>query len=730
MKKTLSLLFLCLPLLAMAQNLQQGTYGWLYCHMSDRGEWTAYALSRDGLHYEDLIGGLPVFNTETHALIEGGTRDAYITRTHNGDGYLMVTTDMCVNRSHKWDNYGINLHRSKDLIHWESKTFDFRKGPAIFCDPKSKNCYKDFSKIHRVWAPQIFWDPDYKWPGGARGGYLIYYSMLNDDEDHYDRMYYSYADQSFTRLTKPRLLFDWGYATIDADINFLPSDGLYHMLIKKEGGKPGIYTATSKHLTKGWGEPVEDDYVSFEGKKKCEGSSAFQLPGEDGWRVAYIQYSDRPKHYRTCRADKYLRNFSDPQDITGVTGPQHGSFMRITEEEYLRLKAWSDSLTAHPRKVEVSLDNPTDMQRRQLVELNLRDVCRQLDASTIEPLLVKNAFGQQVDCQKTHDGLLVFEVSVQPGSTARYTIERGFQREPHRYVQGRQYKIRKDDLAWENDRGAFRLYGPALQQSGEKSFGIDVWTKSTPELVLDRRYDTDFQGNQREDSLRRAGNKAEANATDLLTSFHLDHGDGLDAYAVGSTLGCGAPALMHQDKLIMPWCYEKFSILDNGPLRFTAELTYPSTTINVGGKSLTVTEHRRISLDKGSNFNRMTVWYDGLGNTPISLAAGVVLHGGDPVVADDAVLYADPTDTPQRHQSQIYVGCLFPNGVNRTAVHQQDDGKSRHALGIVEGYKGQPYTYYFGAAWSLGDVRSLGEWQLRSRHFLNQVKSPLVITLK
>ena len=42
--------------------------------------------------------------------------------------------------------------------------------------------------------------------------------------------------------------------TIDCDINLL-SDGKYHMLIKKEGGKPGIYTATSDHLTYGWGEP-------------------------------------------------------------------------------------------------------------------------------------------------------------------------------------------------------------------------------------------------------------------------------------------------------------------------------------------------------------------------------------------------------------------------------------------------------------------------------------------
>jgi len=44
------------------------------------------------------------------------------------------------------------------------------------------------------------------------------------------------------------------------------------MLIKKEGGKSGIFTATSKYLTHGWGAPVDDDFVSFEGSKLTEGS--------------------------------------------------------------------------------------------------------------------------------------------------------------------------------------------------------------------------------------------------------------------------------------------------------------------------------------------------------------------------------------------------------------------------------------------------------------------------
>ena len=330
----------------MAVNLQKGDYGYLYCHMSGRGEWTAFALSRDGFHYHDLIGGDSIFSPAEHATIEGGTRDAYICRKHDGSGYLMVTTDMCVRKSKVWDNYGINLHTSQDLIHWQSVTFDFRKGPEIFSNPDGEDAYQDWSTINRVWAPQVFWDPDYTWEDGRKGGYFIYYSLWNRAEEAYDRMYYSYADESFTTLTKPQLLFDWGYATIDADINYIEADGLFHMMIKKEGGTPGLFTATAENLTGPWGEPVADDYINFEGKKKCEGVSAFQLAGDSTWVIGYIEYSSNPRRYRLCRADKFMRNFNNPTDIEGVNGPQHGSFMTLTKEEYDRLQAWSDSIDA------------------------------------------------------------------------------------------------------------------------------------------------------------------------------------------------------------------------------------------------------------------------------------------------------------------------------------------------------------------------------------------------
>ncbi len=330
----MALLLAILPGIAQVKNV----YGYLYCHMSRDGEWTAFALSRDGENWHDLNGGKEVYDTKSLSQIEGGARDAYVARSADGKSFVMVTTDMCVAKSHQWSNYGINLLKSKDLCNWTAVTFDFRKGPAIFCDPESPDVYKDYSGIRRVWAPQVMWDEDYTWKDGTRGGYFIYYSLLNSKEDKYDRVFYSYADRTFTKLTKPRLLFDWGYATIDADIVKVKADGKYHMMIKKEGGKRGIFATYSDKLTGPWPEPDEKDFVRFEGNKQCEGASAFQLAGDDTWRVGYVEYSSNPTKYRICKADKFLRNFHSPSDIKGVKAPQHGSFLQLTKKEYKRLE--------------------------------------------------------------------------------------------------------------------------------------------------------------------------------------------------------------------------------------------------------------------------------------------------------------------------------------------------------------------------------------------------------
>ena len=365
---------------------------------------------------------------------------------------------------------------------------------------------------------------------------------------------------------------------------------------------------------------------------------------------------------------------------------------------------YDDSTLVAPRSLTVEVKNPSGVQRQQVVELCAADIFKRLGISGGRQFVVKNAIGNEIPSQLTHDGKILVDVAVAPGSTATFTIATAL---PKAYVNtcyGRMYPERVDDIAWENDRGAYRCYGPALQRSGEDAFGNDVWVKNTPDLVVESRYYNELV------------NKL---------SYHIDRGYGLDCYKVGPTLGCGTPAIIEGENIRFPYCWTSYEILDNGPLRFAVRLDYGANG-----------EHRILSLDKGSNFNKMTVWYDGI-SAPVDVASGVVIHTEDTesvVLGKDFVQYADPTDNPKNQNFQIYVAAIFPDGVDvtRKVMYQNPvRGNAGHALGIRKGVQpGEKFTYYFGSAWSKYDCRTQAEWQQRIDTFKSALAIPLESIIK
>lgn len=424
------------------------------------------------------------------------------------------------------------------------------------------------------------------------------------------------------------------------------------------------------------------------------------------------------------------------------------------------LFAVASSNYSYAQQATVLVSNPTHDQRQELVEINMTEVAFRLKATPKqgEAYIVKNKRGQQIGSQVTYNGKLLIDASVRPHGSATYYISIGKPQPQKVWATGAYYKIRKDDIAWENDRCAYRVYGPALQRTGERSFGTDIWAKNTPDTVVYDRYFKDMNGNilgAQIDAKAKALEKqakgeknptkatklseqakalrAQSHEVDVTTSFHLDHGNGLDPYRVGATLGLGAPGLMVGKELIMPYCYKTYKILDNGPLRFTVELTYNPSAV---GDQKNVVEHRIISLDKGSNFNKMTVWYEGLTH-PTDFVTGVPIHEEDTetkTLAKDYVSYADPTDNLEVNNSQVYVGVLFPNGIDETYYQlfdQKHDGATGHILGLHRALKsGEKFSYYFGSAWSKYDVRSYAEWQLRIKGFMDALKAPLQVNIQ
>ncbi|MDZ7725588.1 MAG: glycoside hydrolase family 88 protein [candidate division KSB1 bacterium] len=146
---------------------------------------------------------------------------------------------------------------------------------------------------------------------------------------------------------------------------------------------------------------------------------------------------------------------------------------------------------------------------------------------------------------------------------------------------------RKDDFAWESDRIAYRMYGPALEEE-TISAGIDVWVKSVHYPILHKWY---------------AGE-----------DYHSDHGEGLDFYKVGPTSGCGGFVFSGKDTLYTaPHNFREWRILANGPIRSVFELDYADWNTGNGESR----ETKRISLDLGSNLNRIECRFPDL-QTPAS----------------------------------------------------------------------------------------------------------------
>ena len=387
------------------------------------------------------------------------------------------------------------------------------------------------------------------------------------------------------------------------------------------------------------------------------------------------------------------------------------------------------------RTVTVTVTNPLAMERsNEMVEVSMETVTDRLGLADTAQIVVLNANGQQVPYQITYDGKVIFPAAIAAGGTATYTIQTGTPEAFDVKACGRCYPERMDDMAWENDLVAFRAYGPALQAKGERGFGYDLFTKyNTTEPMLEAMYakELDKETLAKIAELKKTDPKAAAELS-RERSYHIDHGYGMDCYAVGPTLGAGVAALMVNDTIIYPWCYKNQEILDNGPLRFTVKLEF--TPLTVKGDS-TVVETRLITLDAGSHLNKTAVSYSNLKET-LPIVAGIVLHEPDGAVVADAangyITYVDPTTGPDN--GKIFMGAAVPAVVKdaKTVLFSEKEKKERnnadgHVLALSDYEPGSEYVYYWGFAWDKADIKTADAWNRYMADFAQKVRNPLTV---
>lgn len=145
------------------------------------------------------------------------------------------------------------------------------------------------------------------------------------------------------------------------------------------------------------------------------------------------------------------------------------------------------------------------------------------------------------------------------------------------------------------------MYGPELQRTELTSSGIDVWVKKVKYPVMEKLYSQGYN------------------------YYHRDNGEGFDFYTVGSSLGCGGLGAWQDNKIYRSENFVSWKIIANGPIRSVFELTYKPWQF--GAK--TSGEKKRISLDLGSNFNRIESYLDSDVNDVVPVVGIVKSADGD-----------------------------------------------------------------------------------------------------
>lgn len=253
-------------------------------------------------------------------------------------------------------------------------------------------------------------------------------------------------------------------------------------------------------------------------------------------------------------------------------------------------------------------------------------------------------------------------------------------REPQAHVELAPYRY--DDVLWENDRTAHRIYGHALEAYEPPSgSGIDAWGKSVRWPFMARQL---HSGDQ-----------------------HAEHGEGLDFYDVRTGRGAGGLGIWYDNKLWTSRNYRTVRILNPGPKVASFEVSYAPWPVDV---VRTVSETRLFSLPMGTNFTRMVSTIRSSKPGPLLVAIGIGKRttgaGTDEVTKDPAHGFVSVWSTPAPGKGSMAVAVLFDP---KSFVRMVEDADNY--LILLRQRPGMPFVYYSGAAWDHGpDFQDHDAW--------------------
>ncbi len=267
---------------------------------------------------------------------------------------------------------------------------------------------------------------------------------------------------------------------------------------------------------------------------------------------------------------------------------------------------------------------------------------------------------------------------------------------------------RTDDYAWENNKVAFRTYGPVAQKmvedniaGGTLTSGIDAWLKRVDYPIINKWYEK---------------------ATNGTGTYHKDTGEGLDNFHVGNSRGVGGIAVNVDGKYYFSKNFISWKTITTGPIRTSFILNYADWD----AKGNKITESKLISLDYGSQLSRFEINITGTK----TVSAGLTLHDKKGTIATNIkegwLSYWEPID-----DSEIGTGLVAQKGTLASFDHHVTNEKDLSNLYGNITVKNNKAIYYVGFGWKKGSpYQTKQEWEKYLSSFAEKINNPLVVKVK
>jgi hypothetical protein len=367
-----------------------------------------------------------------------------------------------------------------------------------------------------------------------------------------------------------------------------------------------------------------------------------------------------------------------------------------------------------PTPVSIHLTNNLSIVRQnETVEVLIADLPEPL-SSKIDKIGVydpsENTFltTQLIDVDQ--DGKmdqLIFQPQLAPSSQKTFHLkEQPDKPEAVEYCFSRIVPTRIDDYTWENDKVAFRTYGPraqALVEEGKEggiiSSGIDCWLKKVSYPVINKWYKA-----SEEEGI----------------SYHEDHGEGLDNYHVGISRGAGGLAIKGaDDQYFVSKNFTAHKTLATGPLRTLFQLDYADWQ----GPQGMIKEQKTISLDYGNNLMKIEVSIQGTDH----IAAGISLqenHGG--IIDKNNLLIFK-----QNHFETILSNVILTPQKHFKSQHIYNPQiKDQNHVFLDLKILNQSLVYYVGFYWSESNQFTDHEaWEAHLDHLAIKIENPIQLNI-